>query len=221
MCVSEARSPGSRLRFVVFVSGVSCHVRCECACAAIGLGRMSSHAHALGLAENPGSVFAHTHMCFQKQGTRGQASGCLIAHAAFVVMFECVTSHRCVLQAHADVCVAEGSTVVTWLRVVSSHTNTHTHAHTRAHLRREQRSHARVSVCTHMCLAKARNPWSHFQFPGLCTDCTHAQPPVSCRSKGLRSRCRKRCFCDVRTVVVAQRCVSGSRNPCGYGLRAQ
>ena len=35
----------------------------------------------------------------------------------------------------------------------------------------------------------------------------------ACRSQGLRPRCRKQCLCDVRTFVVAQRCVSGSRNP--------
>ena len=160
----------------------------------------------------------HAHMCvLQKHGTRGHASWCLTAHADLVVMFDCVTSHRCVLQTHADMCVAEGGAVVTWLRVVSSRTNTHTHL-----------SHA-CAVCgisieprpwsviahTHMCAAEESSPWSSLELPGLCA-ITRTQPR---RSKGLRPRCHKRCFCDVRAFVVAQRCLSGSRNPWSRRLR--
>ena len=47
MCFSEARSPGSRVRFAVFVSGLMTHVHTRALRmhALLGLGRMSSHTH--------------------------------------------------------------------------------------------------------------------------------------------------------------------------------
>ena len=65
---------------------------------------MSSHARAHGLRREPGSVFADT-CVLHKQGARGHASRRLLAHAASFVMFQCVTSHRCVLQMRADMCI--------------------------------------------------------------------------------------------------------------------
>ena len=102
------------------------------------------------------------HACaLQKQGTRGQACGCLTAHAASVVMFECVTSHRCVLQTPADVCA-----------------NAHTHTNMRAHARK-QGTPAAVSDCarTHTCvLQKPRIRGRASSFLG-CVLIAHARSP--------------------------------------------
>ena len=119
-------------------------------------------------------VCARAHLC-----CRSKASGCLVARAAFV-MFGCVTSNRCVLQACADMRFAAGGAVVTWLRVVSSHASTHTHTRTCTHLWSKQRTHRSWSVTarTHMCLHEARNLWPRFQLPGLCFDWRGVQPPV-------------------------------------------
>ena len=167
MCVSEARGPGSRFRLVVFVSVVS-HDADMCianACAASTIGCMSSRA------------LTHTHMrmarasvracALQKQGTRGRASGCLIAHAAFGLMFECVTSHRCVLQ--TQTCVLRKRLLLRLGCV--SFLRTQTHVHTRAHAHicgRKQRSQARVSVCTHTCVLQKQGIRGH---SSSCLDC--------------------------------------------------
>ena len=166
-------------------------------------------------AQNPGSMFAHAHMCVaeaRKPWGRGHTSGCLVAHAAFALMFECVTSQRCVLPTRADMCVAEGGAVMTWLHVVSSHASPHTHTRTRAHVcgaSREPRPWSLTCAHTHTH-ACCRRRESVVTLPVACSGCTCTQPPVCGRSKGLRPRRRRRCFCDVRTFVVAQRCVSGS-----------
>ena len=61
--------------------------------------------------ENPRSVFARTHTCvWQKQGTRGQASGCLIAPAALGVIDVrvCDFATMCVADACRRVCCGRG-----------------------------------------------------------------------------------------------------------------
>ena len=152
MCVSEARGPGSRFRLVVFVSVVS-HDADMCianACAASTIGCMSSRA------------LTHTHMrmarasvracALQKQGTRGRASGCLIAHAAFGLMFECVTSHRCVLQTQTCVCCGSGCCydLAACRFFARKHTYTHAHTRTFAGVSREARPGS-VFAHTHVC----------------------------------------------------------------------
>ena len=165
MCVSEARGPGSRFRLVVFVSVVS-HDADMCianACAASTIGCMSSRA------------LTHTHMrmarasvracALQKQGTRGRASGCLIAHAAFGLMFECVTSHRCVLQTQTCVCCGSGCCYDLAACRFFARKHTYTHAHICG---RKQRSQARVSVCTHTCVLQKQGIRGH---SSSCLDC--------------------------------------------------
>ena len=100
----------------------------------------------------------------QQQGTRGHASVCLIAHAAFVVMFERVTSTQvCVADACRHVCCGRGCCCDL---VVSSHANTHKHTHTCVLHKPGIRGHALS-----------------------CLDCLPVAPPVCCRSRGLRPRC--------------------------------
>ena len=166
-CVSGSGNPWSRLRFV---SGVYLH-RHVCGVVVIACGRSRepvvsdvahTHTHWARVishtctwpTQRSRDHCLHAHMCvLQKHGTRGHASWCLTAHADLVVMFDCVTSHRCVLQTHADMCVAEGGALVTWLRVVSSRTNTHTHL-----------SHA-CAVCG---ISIEPRPWSVIAHTHMC-----------------------------------------------------
>ena len=118
-------------------------------------------------AQNPGSMFAHAHMCVaeaRKPWGRGHTSGCLVAHAAFALMFECVTSQRCVLPTRADMCVVEGGAVMTWLHVVSSHASPHTHTRTRAHVcgaSREPRPWSLTCAHTHTCVLQTQGVRGH------------------------------------------------------------
>ena len=201
------------------------------ACAAIGpgVGHMSSRARTCAWPSRE-PVNVCTHICvLQKQATRGHASGCLIAPSTFVI-FECVcvcvTSQMCVADACTHVYCGKGCCCDLAACRFFACKHTYTHAHARTFVAQAENPGV-VSDCahTHVCVAEAWNPWSHFQLPGLCSDCAWVQPLVCCRCTGLlRPRCRKRCLCDVRTCVVAQRCVSGSRNPwsrlrAGCGLR--
>ena len=143
------------------------------ACAAIGLGRMSSHAHAHGLRREPGnSVCADaTHAEARNPWSLLRLPDCTCCFCCDVRV--CVTSRRCVLQTRADLCIAAGGAVLTWLRVDSSRANTHTYTCMRAHIcgvSRKPRTQAIGQwLHTHMCVADARNPWSRFQLPGLCS----------------------------------------------------
>ena len=118
------------------------------------------------------------------------------------------------MQTRADMCVAEGGAVATWSFLpTQTHINTHTHTHTRAHVCGVSREPRPWSVCAHTYVCcKSNESVVAPPVAWIVSDCTHAQPPVCCRSKWLRPRCRERCFCDLRTCVVAQRCASVSRN---------
>ena len=91
-----------------------------------------------------------------------------------------------------------------------AHARKDTHAHAHTCLQCKQRTKAVVSTR----VLQKQGIRGH---ASSCLDsgsaCACAQPPVCCRRKGLRPRCRKWFCCDVRTFDVAQRCVSGSRNP--------
>ena len=116
------------------------------------------------------------------------------------------------MQTRADMCVAEGGAVATW-SFLPTQTHINTHTHTRAHVCGVSREPRPWSVCAHTYVCcKSNESVVAPPVAWIVSGCTHAQPPVCCRSKWLRPRCRERCFCDLRTCVVAQRCASVSRN---------
>ena len=84
-----------------------------------------THTHAHGLRP---VLHGHTHTCvLHKQGARGHASRRLIAYDASVLMFECVTSHRCVLQTSADICLLRQGCCCDLGCVSFTHTGTRVH----------------------------------------------------------------------------------------------
>ena len=86
-----------------------------------------------------------------------------------IVMFECVTSHRCVLQTSADICLLRQGVLCCDLGCVSFlRSQTHIRVHARTCLRCKQRTQAMASNCAHTCVLHKQGIRGH---ASNCLDC--------------------------------------------------